>query len=107
MQSYLKKRGYHADAVLNGQQAVEAVRRQHYDLIFMDIQMPVMDGIEAAAHIREEFGLYPVIIAATAFAQKEDRELCMKAGMQDFISKPITTGELDRVLREWSAQIRR
>ncbi len=107
LQVYLKKRGYAADVALNGQQAVEAVRSHHYDLIFMDIQMPLMDGIEAAMKIREEHGLYPVIVAATAFAQKEDRELCLKVGMQDFISKPIRTEELDRVLREWSAQIRR
>ncbi|MNC62959.1 Signal transduction histidine-protein kinase BarA [compost metagenome] len=73
----------------------------------MDIQMPLMDGIEATVKIREEHGLYPVIVAATAFAQKEDRELCLKVGMQDFISKPIRTEEMDRVLREWSAQIRR
>ncbi|CAH1190147.1 Sensor histidine kinase RcsC [Paenibacillus auburnensis] len=107
LQVYLKKRGYAADVALNGQQAVEAVRLHHYDLIFMDIQMPLMDGIEATMKIREEHGLYPVIVAATAFAQKEDRELCLKVGMQDFISKPIRTEELDRVLREWSAQIRR
>ncbi|QSF46757.1 PAS domain-containing hybrid sensor histidine kinase/response regulator [Paenibacillus tianjinensis] len=107
LQVYLKKRGYAADVALNGQQAVEAVRSNHYDLIFMDIQMPLMDGIEATVKIREEHGLYPVIVAATAFAQKEDRELCLKVGMQDFISKPIRTEELDRVLREWSAQIRR
>ena len=107
LQVYLKKRGYAADVALNGQQAVEAVRSRHYDLIFMDIQMPLMDGIEATMKIREEHGLYPVIVAATAFAQKEDRELCLKVGMQDFISKPLSTEELDRVLRDWSAQIRR
>lgn len=107
LQVYLKKRGYAADVALNGRQAVEAVRLRRYDLIFMDIQMPLMDGIEATMQIREEHGLYPVIVAATAFAQKEDRELCLKVGMQDFVSKPIRTEELDRVLRDWSAQIRR
>lgn len=107
MQAFLKKRGYHADVALNGQQAVEAVRLRRYDLIFMDIQMPLMDGIEAAMQIREEHGLYPVIVAATAFAQREDKEMCLRAGMQDFISKPIRSEELDRVLREWSAQHRK
>ncbi|WP_342565469.1 PAS domain S-box protein [Paenibacillus sp. FSL R7-0345] len=107
LQAYLKKRGYTADTALNGQQAVEAVRLRHYDLIFMDIQMPLMDGIEATMRIREEHGLYPVIVAATAFAQKEDKEMCLRAGMQDFISKPIRTEELDKILREWSAQLRK
>ncbi|AIQ51980.1 hypothetical protein R70331_10965 [Paenibacillus sp. FSL R7-0331] len=105
LQAHLKKRGYAADAALNGLQAVEAVRLHRYDLVFMDVQMPLMDGIEATMRIREEHGLYPVIIAATAFAQKEDKEMCLRAGMQDFISKPILTDELDRVLREWSAQL--
>lgn len=106
MQAYLKKRGYAADAVLNGLQAVEAVRLHRYDLVFMDVQMPLLDGFEAAMRIREEHGRYPVIIGATAFAQKEDKEMCLRAGMQDFISKPIRPEELDRVLREWSVQLR-
>jgi CheY-like chemotaxis protein len=72
----------------------------------MDIQMPVMDGIEATGRIREVKGLSPVIIAATAFARKEDKEMCLRAGMQDFISKPIRVDELDRVLREWSINLR-
>ncbi|MFD2876857.1 response regulator [Paenibacillus rhizoplanae] len=92
---------------MNGEQAVEAVRSRHYDLVFMDIQMPGMDGIEATRLIREAMGLSPVIIAATAFARKEDEEMCLRAGMQDFIPKPIRGEELDRVLREWSGSIRR
>ncbi|OKP96937.1 PAS domain S-box protein [Paenibacillus sp. P46E] len=107
LQAYLKKRGYCADVVLNGEKAVEAVRSHHYDLVFMDIQMPLMDGIEATSIIRHEIGQFPVIVAATAFARKEDKELCLRAGMQDFISKPISPAEVDRVLREWSAHIHR
>ncbi|WP_228745374.1 PAS domain S-box protein [Paenibacillus sp. S150] len=107
LQAYLKKRGYTADVALNGEMAVEAVRSRPYDLVFMDIQMPLMDGIEATGIIREELGLSPVIVAATAFARAEDKELCLRAGMQDFISKPISPAEVDRVLREWSAHIRR
>lgn len=107
LQTYLKNRGYHADQVPSGDLAVEAVLAKPYDLVFMDIQMPVMDGMEATRQIREDKGLLPVIIAATAFARKEDKEMCLKAGMQDFITKPIRTEELDRVLREWSAHIRR
>ncbi|MEK4007947.1 PAS domain S-box protein [Paenibacillus sp. FSL H3-0333] len=107
LQTFLKKRGYTSDLAVNGEQAVEAVRSRHYDLVFMDIQMPGMDGIEATRQIREAMGLSPVIIAATAFARKEDEEMCLRAGMQDFIPKPIRGDELDRVLREWSGSIRR
>lgn len=105
LQTYLRKRGYAPDVVLNGEQAVQAVLSRHYDLVFMDIQMPVMDGIEATGRIREAKGLSPVIIAATAFARKEDKEMCLRAGMHDFISKPIRVEELDRVLREWSVNL--
>ncbi|WP_379153866.1 PAS domain S-box protein [Paenibacillus sp. sgz5001063] len=107
LQTYLKKRGYYADVALNGERAVEAVRSHRYDLVFMDIQMPLMDGIEATSIIRNEIGFSPVIVAATAFARVEDKELCLRAGMQDFISKPISPSEVDRVLREWSAHIHR
>ncbi|AIQ28884.1 hypothetical protein P40081_12445 [Paenibacillus sp. FSL P4-0081] len=106
LQKYLNKRGYTSDVALNGEQAVHAVLTRHYDLVFMDIQMPVLDGIEATGRIREAMGLSPVIIAVTAFARKEDKEMCLRAGMQDFISKPIRVEELDRVLREWSINLR-
>lgn len=106
MQAYLKKRGYNPDIALNGEEAVQAVLTKHYDLVFMDIQMPVMDGIEATGAIREKLGLSPIIIAATAFARHEDKQMCLSAGMQDFISKPISIKELDRVLKEWSPRIR-
>lgn len=107
LQVYLKRRGYTPDLVQNGQEAVQAVLSKPYDVVFMDIQMPIMDGIEATGIIREKLGHFPVIIAATAFARKGDKEMCLKAGMQDFISKPIHVKELDRVLNEWSARIRR
>lgn len=106
LQAYLKKRGYLPDVAMNGEEAVQAVLSSHYDLVFMDVQMPVMDGIEATGIIREQLGLSPIIIAATAFARNEDKEMCLKAGMQDFISKPISVKELDRVLRDWSVRIR-
>ncbi|WP_051459319.1 response regulator [Paenibacillus zanthoxyli] len=80
---------------------MRAANSKDYDLILMDIQMPLMDGLEAAALIREKHGPHPIIIAVTAFARKEDREMCIKAGMQDFISKPIQGDDLDRVLKQW------
>ncbi|MNM18331.1 Aerobic respiration control sensor protein ArcB [compost metagenome] len=101
--TYLRKRGYEADFAENGLQAVEAAETKEYDLIFMDIQMPVMDGLEATARIRQMRNRHPAIIAVTAFARKDDREMCLNAGMQDFISKPIHGEELDRVLRQWGA----
>lgn len=106
LQAFLKKRGYAPDVALNGEEAVRAVLNKNYDLVFMDIQMPIMDGIEATGIIRDQLGLSPIIIAATAFARDEDKEMCRNAGMQDFISKPISIKELDRVLKVWSAQIR-
>lgn len=106
LEVYLKRRGYIADLAFNGHEAVQAVLSGNYDLVFMDIQMPVMDGIEATNIIRLERGLFPVIIAATAFARRDDKEMCLRAGMQDFISKPIQVKELDRILKEWSARIR-
>ncbi|MDT3426975.1 PAS domain S-box-containing protein [Paenibacillus forsythiae] len=101
MKTFLQKRGYYPDFAEDGEQAVRSVSSKDYDLIFMDIQMPLMDGLEATALIREKHGPRPVIIAVTAFARKEDREMCLKAGMQDFISKPIHGDALDRVLKQW------
>ncbi|WP_449600552.1 PAS domain S-box protein [Paenibacillus sp. Marseille-Q9583] len=106
MLAYLKKRGYFPDIASNGEEAVRAVLSKNYDLVFMDIQMPIMDGIEATGIIREKLGLSPIIIAATAFARNEDKDMCLSAGMQDFISKPISIKELDRVLKDWSTRIR-
>ncbi|WP_339316067.1 PAS domain S-box protein [Paenibacillus sp. FSL R10-2734] len=106
MRAYLKKRGYVPDIASNGEEAVRAVLSKDYDLVFMDIQMPIMDGIEATGIIREKLGLSPIIIAATAFARDEDKNMCLSAGMQDFISKPLSIKELDRVLKDWSTRIR-
>ncbi|WP_042206213.1 PAS domain-containing hybrid sensor histidine kinase/response regulator [Paenibacillus durus] len=101
MKTFLQKRGYNPDVAEDGEQAVRAANLKDYDLILMDIQMPLMDGLEATALIREKHGPRPIIIAVTAFARKEDREMCIKAGMQDFISKPIHGDDLDRVLKQW------
>ncbi|SDC54504.1 PAS domain S-box-containing protein [Paenibacillus sp. UNCCL117] len=105
----LKKRGYVADLVENGEDAVRAVLGGSYDIVFMDVQMPVKDGIEATQEILRLLpeSACPVIIAVTAFARREDRELCLAAGMHDFISKPILLTEVDRVLRRWAPAYRR
>jgi PAS domain S-box-containing protein len=98
----LKRMGYSADVVNNGREAIEALRRQRYDVIFMDMQMPEMDGPEATQHICKEWNVAdrPVIIALTANAMKEHVDQCVAAGMDKFISKPIQLDTLQSVLRE-------
>jgi CheY-like chemotaxis protein len=93
---YLDKLGYRADVAANGLEAIDALERQPYDVILMDVQMPEMDGLEASRRIcarwpREQ---RPAIIAMTANAMEGDREMCLAAGMDDYISKPIRVEEL-------------
>jgi CheY-like chemotaxis protein/HPt (histidine-containing phosphotransfer) domain-containing protein len=92
----LERMGYRADVGANGAEALQALHRQFYDAVFMDIQMPIMDGMEATRRIRQEFSLasQPRIIAMTANAMSGDREACLQAGMDDYISKPIHIAEL-------------
>jgi CheY-like chemotaxis protein len=92
----LERMGYRADVAGNGVEALEALRRQTYDVALMDVQMPEMDGLEATRTICREWPLHrrPRIIAMTANAMEEDREICLAAGMDDYISKPIQVEEL-------------
>jgi PAS domain S-box-containing protein len=97
----LRSLGYRADIAANGREAVDAVSRQDYDIILMDVQMPIMDGLAATRTIVTLFpepGNRPWIIALTANAMQGDRELCLGAGMDDYISKPIKTPELAAAL---------
>ena len=98
---HLKKYGYEADVACNGREALEAVGKNHYDLVLMDIQMPEMDGYEATRAIRGAENGVP-IIAMTANAMKGDREKCLAAGMSDYLSKPVNPGELLEKIRFWS-----
>jgi CheY-like chemotaxis protein len=90
----LARMGYRADVAGNGLEAIEALQRQPYDVILMDVQMPDMDGLEATRRIRREMDVQPRIIAMTASAMQEDQERCLAAGMDDFVSKPVRVEEL-------------
>ncbi|MGE0084434.1 MAG: PAS domain S-box protein [Desulfococcaceae bacterium] len=98
----LERLGYMADIAGNGLEAVDAVRRQFYDAVLMDVQMPEMDGLEATKQIRREFPAerQPRIIAMTANALQGDREMCLNAGMDDYVSKPFKVKELIRALSQ-------
>jgi len=97
----LERFGYLADVVSNGTEALEALRRQFYDVILMDVQMPEMDGLQATGRIRADFSpdKQPYIIAMTANALPQDRDACFAAGMDDYISKPFQVDELVRALK--------
>jgi signal transduction histidine kinase/CheY-like chemotaxis protein len=98
----LKKLGYDPHTATNGIKALEAVINDQYDLILMDVQMPEMDGLEATQLIRQQLKIQPIIIAATANAMQEDRENCMAAGMDDYISKPLELEALVKMLEKWA-----
>ncbi|MBW4573893.1 MAG: response regulator [Aphanothece sp. CMT-3BRIN-NPC111] len=99
----LKRMGYRADVAANGQEALDRVRSQFYDVVFMDVQMPVMDGLEATRRIREgsSNSSQPWIIAMTARAMQGDRETCFSAGMNDYISKPFKLEALYQALSQY------
>jgi len=90
----LKRAGFEVDVVADGSQAVEAHRKNQYQLILMDLHMPVMDGWEATRHIRESGREQPLIIAVTADVLAGAREKCIQAGMDGYLSKPFTSQQL-------------
>jgi len=98
----LSKLGFDAALAENGKVAVEMASQQPYDVILMDVQMPEIDGLEATRIIRQGMEIQPFIIAMTANAMKEDRDECLKAGMNDFLSKPVKLEELVNMLAKWS-----
>ncbi len=107
----LQNLGYQADAVANGQEVLELLDKIAYDLIFMDCQMPILDGLAATKEIRRRpvssFAKHqqPVVIAITANAMKEDQKICLDAGMDDYLSKPVAKDKLAAMLELWSQKI--
>ncbi len=100
----IKRAGHKVDLALNGLEAVEAAQREHYDVILMDMHMPELDGLAATRRIRNldrKFATTP-IIALTANAMASDREKCVAAGMDDFLSKPFEPSELTGILDKWA-----
>jgi CheY-like chemotaxis protein len=100
----LEDLGYAADIAANGRETLTAVQRQPYDIVLMDVQMPIMDGLEATRRIRALALPQPYIIAMTANAMQGDRELCLAAGMDDYISKPVYLEELRAALERATAR---
>jgi CheY-like chemotaxis protein len=102
----LQQMGYRADLASNGIEAVESVERQPYDVVLMDVQMPEMDGLEATRRITAATptGRRPRIVAMTANAMQGDREMCLAAGMDDYLTKPVRVEELVDALERSSAR---
>ncbi len=101
----LERMGFDVHVAENGAAALEMLNREHYDLIFMDCQMPVLDGYQATRRIREmeqrgRSRRIP-IVAMTAHAMSGDRDQCIRAGMDDYVSKPFNTEELQSILERW------
>jgi CheY-like chemotaxis protein/HPt (histidine-containing phosphotransfer) domain-containing protein len=104
----LKKRGYAVSVADNGREAVELVRRSEFDVVLMDVQMPELDGFEATAILRaaeaETTRRLP-IIAVTAHAMEGDRQRCLEAGMDDYVSKPIDPDRLEAAILRWTGTL--
>lgn len=100
---FLKRQGLSCDVAVNGEEAIIACGKKNYDIVFMDCQMPVMDGYEATKRIRASEGEknHTVIIALTAYAIKDDRDRCLEAGMDDYLRKPFQLKELAVMLEKY------
>jgi CheY-like chemotaxis protein/HPt (histidine-containing phosphotransfer) domain-containing protein len=110
----LKQMGYWPDMAANGLEAIEALNRKRYDIVFMDVQMPELDGLEATRRIRAMerdpssplSGKHQTIIAMTANAMQGDREKCLDSGMNDYIAKPVRPENLQAAIMHWGALLK-
>jgi CheY-like chemotaxis protein len=101
MKVHLEAFGCTFDTVANGQDACDALKKNNYDAVLMDVQMPIMNGLDATKMIREEINSQVPIIAVTASALQEELKKCYQAGMDDILSKPINAEALKEKLRLW------
>jgi CheY-like chemotaxis protein/HPt (histidine-containing phosphotransfer) domain-containing protein len=101
----LNNAGLNADTASNGREAIAAHEKNSYDLILMDVQMPEMDGLEATRRIRAIGNSNPVVIALTGNAQNDDREKCLAAGMNDYISRPFDPDAFAAAIKQWATKI--
>jgi CheY-like chemotaxis protein len=99
-QRLLQKLGLTPTLAANGLEALDRLQAHNYDVVLMDIQMPEMDGLTATTKIRTECSHQPYIIAMTANAMRGDREVCLEAGMNDYLSKPISLASLEQALQK-------
>ena len=106
--------GYQPDLAENGRKALDALDKKNYDLVFMDVMMPEMDGLEATRNIRERqknpaeypgYGSRIIIVAMTAHAMQSDREKCLAAGMDDYLAKPIRPADIRNIIEKWSPSV--
>lgn len=105
----LNRLGYQADTVVNGQEVLEVLKHKQYDLIFMDCQMPDLDGYTTTEMIRKQEATtndHIIIIAMTAHALKGDKEKCLSAGMDDYVTKPIDLKSVDDILQKWDVKLK-
>ena len=103
VEKLLERRGHRVQVAANGRLGVEASAAANFDLILMDVQMPEMDGLAATRAIRERertTGVHAPIVALTAHASSEDRERCLAAGMDDYLTKPLRVPLLDAILEQ-------
>ena len=101
MKEILQRRGHHSRLANSGQQALELLHAHSFDIVLMDVQMPGMDGLEATRQLRES-GMETPVIAITAYVTEDDRNRCLAAGMNDYLSKPVNIQELIGKLEIWA-----
>ncbi|MCE1166177.1 MAG: response regulator, partial [Bacteroidetes bacterium] len=104
----LSQLGYQSDVVSNGIEAIDELKRVRYDLVFMDVQMPEMDGLDATKYIVQNWNSEerPFIIAMTANVMQGDKEKCLNAGMDDYLSKPVIIDDVQTIIKKWSENLK-
>jgi CheY-like chemotaxis protein len=102
----LNRLGYKPEVASNGEEVLEIVSLDKFDLILMDVEMTGMDGLEATRMIRLCLESQPIIVAMTANAMQGDREICLQSGMDDYLSKPVALEDLVRILEKWALVIK-